>query len=82
MDRNAIERLLNPTKAEAKPANATIRNSEGKLEKVSLTPAEVGYYAGKLGSIRRSRKGQPRRQANGWVKYHPNWEIEVISYKL
>ena len=64
MDRQAIELLLNPRKA-GKPANATIRNAEGKLERVYLKPSEMGGYEGKLGSIRRSRKGQPRRQANG-----------------
>ena len=58
MDRQAIELLLNPRKA-GKPANATIRNAEGKLERVYLKPSEMGGYEGKLGQVRQELRHRP-----------------------
>jgi hypothetical protein len=42
---------------------------------------DYGKYHGKLGSMKRNNKGQSRRQADGWVKYHAWNPNEVIAYK-
>jgi len=42
---------------------------------------EYGKFHGKLGSMKRNNKGQARRQANGWTRYHAWNPTEVIAYK-
>lgn len=45
---------------------------------------EFGAFVGKVGSIRRSRKGASRRLPNGRRKYDAPWDgkLDVVSYKL
>lgn len=68
---------------------AIIRNSEGTLETVTIKKMgdfDLGKHVGKVGSIRRSRKGASRRLPNGKRYYqHHDYDAnaqEVVAYSL
>jgi hypothetical protein len=81
MDRELIEALMSnkPKASKTVKPNALIRTENG-IEQVVLKSSEFGAFQGKTGSIKRSRKGRTYRQSNGYVKFAPNWEKEVIAY--
>jgi hypothetical protein len=64
-------------KKQVKP-NALIRTDTG-LERVVLKSSEFPRFDGKLGSTKRGRKGNTYRAANGYVKFAPNWEIDIVA---
>jgi hypothetical protein len=68
-------------KKPAQQGYALIRTENG-LERVSLANLEVGGFIGNVGSTRRNRKGRQYRLPNGRRHYAPNWEVEVIAYKV
>lgn len=66
----------------AKKGYAIVRSADGGLDKVPLdSVSSVGKFEGKAGTMRRSRKGTPRRLPNGTRFFAPNWETEVVSYR-
>jgi hypothetical protein len=80
MDAELIKSLASGRKP-AKQGDVIIRK-DGKLERVSSKGLYLGAFDAKAGTMRRSRKGQTTRRANGYARYAPNWEVEVIAYKL
>lgn len=82
MDRQLIEALMGGRRIQKKAqasAFALIRTENG-VEKVSLKDLETGHFDSKLGTTKRSRKGRTYKAANGYTKFAPNWDTEVIAH--
>lgn len=58
-----------------------VLTSEGWQTVYKKTDYDYGAFEGRVGSIRRSRKGATRRLANG-RRYYINVTNEVVAYKL
>lgn len=81
-----IATLLSPKRGQVSKSStgrqALVRAADGTLDKVAVSVlSSVGYFEGKQGTIRRSRKGATRIQPNGSRYYCPNFDQEVIAYQ-
>ncbi len=58
-----------------------VTNTSEGLVREPFATSEIAHYEGKVGTVRRSRKGKTQRQANGRRFYVPNFDKEVVAYK-
>lgn len=62
---------------------ATVRLPDGTLDKVALSMiGSPGQFEGKQGTVKRSRKGATRIQANGRRYFVQNYDHDVVWYKV
>lgn len=76
------------SRRKASKGRAFVRGNDG-IESVVITKMgdfDLGKHVGKVGSMRRSRKGQSRRMPNGRRSYQPrDYDtngVEVVAYSL
>lgn len=82
-----LTRMLSqkPTKRKSTSSRCAIIRTENGLERVpmiEIKAADLGNFVGKVGSMRRSRKGRSYRAPNGSRRYLHGDGIEVVAYKV
>jgi hypothetical protein len=80
MDNELLKALLAGAPKKNRSTGYALVKRDGQLERVPLSEVDIGAFQGKAGTIRRSRKGAMRRQANGRRFYAPYGKSEVVAY--
>jgi len=58
-----------------------VKTAQGTIEAQAFKTAEISKFEGKVGTVRRSRKGRTRRNANGRRYYVRNFDLDIVAYK-